>query len=85
MDGFDLTENPFDNLKLSMFEYIHSFYNFFKPHSHNNGLSPDQAEINFLYILLFFLSKQTKSPLLHPSDKKGEILVLYRNFRNYLL
>ena len=40
--------SSFDELKLSIFEYIHSFYNSFRPHSHNNALSPDQAERNFL-------------------------------------
>lgn len=42
------TYSSFDELKLSIFQYIHGFYNSFRPHSHNNGLSPDQAEINFL-------------------------------------
>ena len=42
------TYSSFDELKLSIFEYIHSFYNSFRPHSHNNGLSPNQAEVNFL-------------------------------------
>lgn len=42
------TYSSFDELKLSIFEYIHSFYNSFRPHSHNNGLSPDQAEVIFL-------------------------------------
>lgn len=37
----------FDELKLSFFEYIHSFYNSFRPHSHNNGLSPFSAEEHF--------------------------------------
>lgn len=42
------TYSSFDELKLSIFEYIHSFYNSFRPHSHNNGLSPNQAKVNFL-------------------------------------
>ena len=42
------TYSSFDELKLSIFEYIHSFYNSFRPHSHNNGLSPNHAEVNFL-------------------------------------
>ena len=29
------------------FEYIHGFYNSVRPHSHNNGLSPNQAELAF--------------------------------------
>ena len=35
------TYSSFDELKLSIFQYIHGFYNSFRPHSHNNGLSPD--------------------------------------------
>ncbi|MCI5656651.1 MAG: IS3 family transposase, partial [Ruminococcus sp.] len=42
------TYSSFDELKLSIFQYINGFYNSFRLHSHNNGLSPDQAEINFL-------------------------------------
>ena len=42
------TYSSFDGLKLSIFQYIHGFYNSFRPHSHNNGLSPDLAEVNFL-------------------------------------
>lgn len=38
----------FEELKLSLFEYIIGFYNSFRPHSHNDGLSPDQAELLFL-------------------------------------
>lgn len=34
----------FDDLKLAVFKYIHGFYNSIRPHSHNNGFSPDQAE-----------------------------------------
>ncbi len=34
----------FDELKLSIFKYIIGFYNSSRPHSHNNGLSPVQAE-----------------------------------------
>ena len=34
----------FDDLKLSVFHYIHSYYNAFRPHSHNKGLTPDQTE-----------------------------------------
>lgn len=42
------TYSSFDELNLSIFQYVHGFYNSFRPHSHNNGLSPDQAEVNFL-------------------------------------
>lgn len=31
-------------LQLSLFQYINGFYNSLRPHSHNNGLSPNQAE-----------------------------------------
>lgn len=31
-------------LQLSLFKYINGFYNSSRPHSHNNGLSPNQAE-----------------------------------------
>ena len=34
-------------LNLSLIEYINGFYNSLRPHSHNNGLSPDQAEHYF--------------------------------------
>ena len=37
----------FNELNLSLFEYIHGFYNSVRPHSHNNGLSPNQAEFVF--------------------------------------
>ncbi|MBQ3567256.1 MAG: IS3 family transposase [Oscillospiraceae bacterium] len=47
----------FADLKLSLFEYINGFYNSVRPHSHNNGLTPNQAEINFISVLLrIFLS-----------------------------
>ena len=38
----------FNDLKLSLFEYINGFYNSVRPHSHNNRLTPNQAEINFV-------------------------------------
>lgn len=38
----------FPDLELSLFEYINGFYNSVRPHSHNNGLTPNQAEINFI-------------------------------------
>lgn len=31
-------------LKLSLFKYINGFYNSSRPHSHNNGLTPNHAE-----------------------------------------
>ena len=31
----------FEDLNLSLFQYINWFYNSIRPHSHNNGLSPD--------------------------------------------
>lgn len=34
----------FDELNLALFEYIFGFYNSVRPHFHNNGLSPNQAE-----------------------------------------
>ncbi|HCI60230.1 MAG TPA: hypothetical protein DE313_05400 [Ruminococcus sp.] len=37
----------FQELSLSLFEYINGFYNPLRPHSHNNGLSPNQAEHYF--------------------------------------
>lgn len=37
----------FQELLLSLFEYINGFYNSLRPHSHNNGLSPNQAEKYF--------------------------------------
>ena len=37
----------FQELSLSLFEYINGFYNPLRPHSHNNGLSPNQAEKYF--------------------------------------
>ena len=36
--------SSFEDLKLSIFKYINGFYNSFRPHSHNNGLSPSHAE-----------------------------------------
>lgn len=37
----------FMELSLSLFEYINGFYNSIRPHFHNNGLSPNQAEHYF--------------------------------------
>ncbi len=39
--------SSFNDLNLCLFEYINGFYNSVRPHSHNNGLSPNQAEIQF--------------------------------------
>lgn len=39
----------FDDLKLCLFKYINGFYNSIRPHSHNNGLSPNLAELNFSF------------------------------------
>lgn len=41
--------SSFQELNLSLFEYINGFYNSVRPHSHNNGLSPNQAEHVFFY------------------------------------
>ena len=40
--------SSFNELNLSLFEYIYGFYNSVRPHSHNNGLSPNQAEDFFI-------------------------------------
>ena len=37
-------------LQLSLFTYIHGFYNSIRPHSHNDGLSPNQMEAVFMNI-----------------------------------
>lgn len=37
-----------DSLNISLFSYINGFYNSSRPHSHNNGLSPDQRELQFI-------------------------------------
>ncbi len=39
-------------LELSLFQYIHGFYNPTRPHSHNDGASPDQAERGYGTCLL---------------------------------
>lgn len=36
-----------EQLNLSLFSYIYGFYNNFRPHSHNNGLCPNDFEDNF--------------------------------------
>jgi len=40
--------SSFSELSNSLFEYIFGFYNSVRPHSHNNGLSPNQAEQLFI-------------------------------------
>jgi len=40
--------SSFKDLNNCLFEYIYGFYNSVRPHSHNNGLSPNQAEQLFL-------------------------------------
>lgn len=37
------------NLRLTLGKFIAGFYNPLRPHSHNNGLSPNQAEHYFLF------------------------------------
>lgn len=39
--------SSFDDLNLCLFKYIYGFYNSKRPHSHNNGLSPNAAEEKF--------------------------------------
>ena len=39
--------SSFDELNVALFQYINGFYNSLRPHSHNNGLSPNQAEASF--------------------------------------
>ena len=36
-----------DQLKLSLVKYINGFYNSIIPHSHNNGISPNQIDSLF--------------------------------------
>ena len=42
------TYSSFENLYLALFQYINGFYNSVRPHSHNNGMTPNQAELYFL-------------------------------------
>ena len=44
-----------DQLKHNLLTYIDGFYNPVRPHSHNHGLSPIQAENNFFRLLLVLL------------------------------
>ena len=39
--------SSFEDLNLSLFKYINGFYNSLRPHSHNNGLSPNEFEDAF--------------------------------------
>ena len=39
-----------DQLKQSLLSYISGFYNSHRPHSHNHGLSPNQAEFHFFHL-----------------------------------
>ena len=39
--------SSFDELNIALFQYINGFYNSLRPHSHNNGLSPNQTETSF--------------------------------------
>lgn len=39
-----------NELKLSLFSYIEGFYNSMRPHSHNDGLSPNQKEAIFISV-----------------------------------
>ncbi|MEF2679874.1 MAG: IS3 family transposase, partial [Oscillospiraceae bacterium] len=41
------TYSSLEDLNLAVFQYINGFYNSIRPHSHNNGLTPIQAEFNF--------------------------------------
>lgn len=40
--------SSYTELNNCLFEYIFGFYNSVRPHSHNNGLSPNQAELLFM-------------------------------------
>ncbi len=46
--------SSFDELNIALFQYINGFYNSLRPHSHNNGLSPNQAELSLFLISLFY-------------------------------
>lgn len=39
--------SSFEELNISLFKYINGFYNSIRPHSHNNGLSPNDFELNY--------------------------------------
>lgn len=50
-------------LQISLFQYINGFYNSLRPHSHNNGLSPNQAEaLYFSFLYTFFVHFIDYSP-----------------------
>lgn len=42
--------NSLSELNHSLFSYINGFYNSLRPHSHNNGLSPNQKEAMFMSV-----------------------------------
>ncbi len=42
------TYHSIQEVQLSCFEYIEQFYNNYNPHSANNGLTPNQKEIEYL-------------------------------------
>ena len=60
------TYSSIEDLNLAVFQYINGFYNSIRPHSHNNGLTPIQAEYNFFW---FFLS--TLLTLVHNQKKEN--------------
>lgn len=39
--------SSFEELNISLFKYINGFYNSIRPHSHNNGFSPNDFELNY--------------------------------------
>ena len=41
------TFHSIDEVRLSCFEYIEQFYNNYNPHSANNGLTPNQKELEY--------------------------------------
>ena len=44
------TYHSITELKQSLFTYINGFYNSVRPHSHNNGLTPNQKEAMFMCV-----------------------------------
>ena len=59
----------FVDLRLSVFKYISGFYNSLRPHSHNNGLSPIQAEGITWFFVYFFGGD--------PSGKRYHLHLIY--------
>ena len=47
------TYSSFDELKLSIFQYTHGFYNSFRPHSHNKLFLPIRQKWTFCKFSLF--------------------------------